>query len=103
MDDHVDSAMEKTVAKCHDVDQKINPKKPNELYNLILGQTGAGKSTWINSIFNYIQYTTLEKVLLTTHNTDKKMGSTTKKIRWPKVQKAQFEQTKFRPRRHPRH
>ena len=35
-------------------------KPPDEMNILILGQSGVGKSTWINSIVNYLQYDTLE-------------------------------------------
>ena len=34
--------------------------KKEDLYVLILGETGVGKSTWINGIANYMQHETLD-------------------------------------------
>lgn len=44
--------------------QLLNNLKPfNELNILILGETGVGKSTWINAFVNYVTYDTLEEAL----------------------------------------
>ncbi|KAK3487538.1 uncharacterized protein B0T23DRAFT_363533 [Neurospora hispaniola] len=40
-----------------------NLKPFNELNILILGETGVGKSTWINAFVNYLSYDTLEDAL----------------------------------------
>uniref|UniRef100_A0AC34Q2Z4 G domain-containing protein n=1 Tax=Panagrolaimus sp. JU765 TaxID=591449 RepID=A0AC34Q2Z4_9BILA len=56
-----DLAMEKALAKCNVEKKKVKPEIKEEVNILILGHTGVGKSTWINSTVNYMKYPTLEE------------------------------------------